>query len=87
MADRFEAFAASITGPATHAFTVTPHATNPLADVTRALWIGVGGNVTCRLSGSGSDVTFLNVPDGTLLPIRATHVRATSTASNIIGMV
>ena len=86
MADRFSTYSAGLESPASHAFAVTGHATNPLAEVTRAVWVGTGGDLVVRLAGSSADVTFANVPSGTCLPIRASHVRV-STASDIVALV
>ncbi len=73
--------------PAERAFTVTPHDTNPLANITRGLYVGSTGDVTCRLKGDTSDVVFSSVPAGALLPFRIEYVRTTgTTASDIVGV-
>ena len=51
------------------------------------LWVGTGGDVVVRLADDDEDQTFLNVPDGTLLPIRPTIVRDTTTADDMIGLL
>ena len=51
-------------------------------DVCRSVFIGSGGNVVLQLADSGS-ITFKNVDDGTILPIRAARVSGSSTASDI----
>ena len=56
-----------------------------LAHVTRALYVGVGGDVAVRML-DGSVVTLLNVPSGTLLPLRVSRVLPASTASSILGL-
>jgi hypothetical protein len=52
---------------------------------TRALWVGVGGDieVTSRL---GSTFVLKNVSDGTLLPIHAMQLGALTTADEIIAL-
>jgi hypothetical protein len=69
--------------PAGNAAAITP-GSSPLAEVTRALYIGGAGNVTVTMKG-GQSVTFTALPAGAILPIRATHVTA-ATASAIIGL-
>ena len=49
-----------------------------------ALYVGVGGTVVVA-DILGNSETFLNVPDGTFLPITATKVLSTgTTATNIV---
>ena len=66
---------------------VTPHDTNELADVTKALYVGGAGNVSVIATDDSVAVTFVGVPAGSVLPVRAKIVRSTSTtASNIVAM-
>ena len=77
----------SSSAPAIDAFAITPHDTNALAEVPRAIWVGTGGDLEVITAG-GTTVVFTNVPDGTLIPIRATHVKADNTdADDIVGLV
>lgn len=85
MADPYNNFLDTVTAPARDAAAVTTHNTNPLpGGVCKALYIGGAGNVACRLVDSESDVTFTGIAAGTILPVRATHVRTTSTTATAI---
>lgn len=78
--------AAQVDMPHSHAFVVTPHDTNDLAFSTRALYIGVTGDVKVNMVGGEAGITFKAVPVG-VLPIRATLVASTgTTATNIVGL-
>lgn len=58
-----------------------------LAHTSRALWVGTGGTVVCNLASSTANpATFLNVADGTLLPIRVTGFTTATTASGIVSL-
>jgi hypothetical protein len=74
--------------PAHGGFAVTPHDTT-LFDATRvvrALYVGVGGTVVA-LTSADQVLTFLNVPSGSILPVRCKRVNSTSTtATNIIAL-
>ena len=72
--------------PAAFGEAVTPHDSNELTAVTRGLWVGTGGDVKVVLFG-GQTITFPNVQDGTLLPIRVRQVFSTGTdADDIVGL-
>lgn len=91
-ADRFSDAQPGLESPAFHAEQITPNA-NALAHVARALYIGVAGNLTVKMKGSGNEVHFTNVPVG-IFPISVTHVLAssvgspttTTTASGIVSL-
>jgi hypothetical protein len=55
-------------------------------ETTRALYIGVGGNLTVTMA-YGNDVTFVGLAAGTILPIQVTKCLATgSTAASILAL-
>lgn len=73
--------------PSRAPFAITPHDSNELSVIPKALYVGTGGTVILRGIGGASDVTFTNVSDGQVLDVRAQFVRATgTTASDIIGL-
>jgi len=84
--DVFSRFRQENFSPLTHAVAVTPHNTNELSYVTRAVYVGGLGDVAVTMQDSGN-VTFADVPAGTILPIRVKIVKATgTTATDIIGL-
>ncbi len=69
------------------AFAVTPHDSNELAAVTRALWVGGAGNLVVMFSGDSATVTLVGVAAGTLLPIQVKLVHTSTTATSIVALV
>lgn len=87
MDDRFGTFSDSVSSPANSAVAVTPHDSNALPFLPKALYVGTGGDITLRAKYDDADVVFVGVPSGAMLSVRATHVRATGTsASDIVAM-
>ena len=87
MSDPFASHADSVAAPARHAFAVTPHATNALNPIPKALFVGTGGDVVLRSIAGTADVTFRNVASGQVLDVRAKYVRAAgTTAADIVGL-
>jgi hypothetical protein len=84
MADSFAKHTRSLTSPPEHAAAVTP-ADLDLAQVTRALYVGLGGDLAVRMQDGGS-VTFAGVPAGTLLPLRVVRVLPATTAGGIVAL-
>ena len=75
---------AAATAPAGYGVAVTP-SDSVVIPMTRALYVGVGGNV--RVTDINGDVTYANVPAGSILPIQVSRVFATSTtASSIVAL-
>ena len=69
------------------AFAVTPHDTNVLAAVSRALYVGGGGTLVVRFVGDSSTVSLVGVLSGTLLPIQVDLVHTTTSATSIVALV
>ena len=87
MPDRFDQTATGLTGPASHAFSITPHDVNDLPEVTRAVYVGSAGHLAVVLA-SGAAVTFSNLSGGSVLPARIRQVRVTgTTAGALLGLV
>lgn len=52
----------------------------------RALYIGTGGTLALKLGDDSSAVSFTNVPNGTLLPVRAKNAMSTG-SSGVSGVI
>lgn len=75
----------SLVSPPQDAFDITPGA--DIKSVTRAIYVGTGGDLVVTMYGGGNTVTFTNIPDGTLMPLRITAVAASgTTAAGIVGL-
>ena len=83
MNDPYQSFADSAADPARRAFAVVPSDTAELALLPKALLIGGAGAVVLRPVDSPADVTVA-VAAGQIVPIRASHVRATGTTATAI---
>lgn len=65
---------------------VTPSDTVELTNVSRAIYVGTGGNVVA-IRQDGVSVTIPSVPSGTILPIRAKRIASTgTTATGIVAL-
>lgn len=77
----------SVVAPASDCFSITPNDSGDLPKATKALFIGVGGDVVLRPVSGDTDITFRNLPDGSVLDVRVRAVRSTgTTAANLIGL-
>ncbi|SOC91600.1 hypothetical protein SAMN05216358_1719 [Rhizobium sp. AN5] len=86
MAETYTHHSAGLESPASHGFDIVPDDTNLLPSVTRAIYVGNGGQL-CLTLLSGATVTFQNLPAGSLLPVRATRVFSTrTTATGLVGL-
>ncbi|WP_431321110.1 spike base protein, RCAP_Rcc01079 family [Rhizobium sp. YTU87027] len=86
MSDRFASHAPSLTGPASAGFAVLPNDNLDLVEITRALYVGIGGELVVTMA-SGQTLTFASVSDGSMLPLRISRVHATgTTAESILGL-
>jgi len=85
MSDPYAELSASLTSPASGAFAIVPHDTNSLPQTTRALYVGIGGDLTVEMHWGGV-ISFANLPDAALLPVRVNKVLAATTAASIVGL-
>jgi hypothetical protein len=81
--DTFKDYPTTPTSPIHDAAAVTPSDTAPLAETTRALYVGQSGDVALVTAG-GQSVTFTAVPAGSILPLRAAKILATGTTAGAI---
>jgi hypothetical protein len=86
MTDPYADQSTSLTSPASGAFAIEPHDSDALPLTTRALYVGIGGDLVVEMQW-GAVVNFANVPDGALLPVRVNKVLAATTAASIVGLV
>ncbi|MCE7028490.1 spike base protein, RCAP_Rcc01079 family [Jiella avicenniae] len=83
--DRYSAVGAN--GPGEICFPITPADGADLQYVTRAIYVGGAGDITIAQKYGLPNVTFVGVPAGTILPVRATRVLVTgTTATNLVGL-
>lgn len=86
MADAFQASRKGLTSPADEFAAVVPDSAADLpGGLTRALYVGTGGDLIVQ-GRDGINVTFKNVMDGAMLPIRVARVMATSTAADLVAL-
>ena len=86
MIDMFKTHARSLTSPPEDAASITPgDAGCELSHVTRALYVGVSGDLALLMQG-GATVVLRGVPSGSFLPLRVRQVLAAGTsADGIVG--
>jgi len=51
----------------------------------RALWVGTAGNLDVVMA-DGTEIRFTGVLGGTLLPIRVSKVKSSSTVGSLVGL-
>ena len=86
MPDRFVNVQASLSGPASSGFAITPSDAADLPETTRAIYVGTGGDLCVRML-TGETLTFVAVAPASLLPVRATRVLSSgTTAANLVGL-
>ena len=84
--DQFKDFPATLTSPATNAVDVVPNDGVPMANISRAIFVGQTGDISLEMQ-SGQIVTFQNVQGGSILALRTLKVRQTgTTASGIVSL-
>lgn len=84
----FDNFADNPTAPSLDCFAITPDDGLEFPKVTKALYIGQGGDVVLRPALGDQDVLFRNLPSGSTLDVRVRAIRASgTTASALVGLI
>lgn len=87
MADQFANHNPGLEAPARQAYAIgTASYGTALPETVRALYVGTGGAVVADMAG-GNTITFDNVQDGSILPIRVLSLGTATTATGIVGLV
>lgn len=85
MADLYSKSSPGLTSPAIDGAMIAPNDGVDLIHVTRALYVGTGGQIAAELA-SGTPINLVGVTGGSLLPIRVRKILATgTTATNLVG--
>lgn len=83
MVDRFSSASDTAVSPAREMFLITPHATNEIDPLPKAIRADGAGVIVLQAVGSGSDVT-INVVAGERIDVRAKYIRASGTTVSVI---
>ena len=83
MADNFASRASGLGASARGGFAVAASDSVDLPHETRAIYVGSSGDLSVVLV-DGSTVTLAGVLAGSLVPVRATRVKATSTTATLL---
>ena len=83
--DSFVQYQTGLDSPYRHAVAITPHDSTELSFVSRAIYVGVAGDITL-LTAEGETVLLKFAPVG-VLRVRARRVNATATtATNLVAL-
>jgi len=83
----FDNFADNPIAPALSCFAVVADDETDLPAITKALYVGTGGDIVLRSARGEEDVTFRNVPSGYILDVRVRAVRSSGTsAADLVGL-
>jgi hypothetical protein len=73
--------------PSPSFFAITPSDTAGFSVMARAVYVGGDGNVAV-VAPNGDAVTFVGAKAGSVIPVNAIRVNATSTtATNLVGLI
>ena len=85
--DAFHDLSDSSITPSENCFTITPSDNNELSHLTKAIYIGGGGDLALLIGASQTPVTFRNTVAGSVLDVRVRGVMSTgTTATDLVGL-
>lgn len=86
-ADSFTGYSDSPFAPASTCFAINPSDSADLDAVTKAVYVGTGGDLVVRPVAGAADVVFRNVPSGGIIDVRVKAIRASgTTALDLVGL-
>jgi hypothetical protein len=81
-------FNLGVSSPARKSFNITPADGVDLPTITRAIYVGLLGDIVVMLADDTGTVTLKSVPGGSLLPLQIRRVQATgTTAGFLVGLI
>jgi hypothetical protein len=83
MADNFASRASGLGAPARGGFAVAPSDSVDLPHETRGIYVGGSGDLALLLV-DGSAIVLAGIVGGSLVPVRATRVKATNTTATLL---
>ncbi len=83
MAENYAGRAGGLGAPARGGFAVTPSDTVDLPRETRALYVGMSGDLSLVMA-DGSSIVLGGIVAGSLVPVRVTRVKATNTTAGLL---
>ncbi len=81
MSDPYKNLGLSLSSPAVSAHEITPNDATDLPSTSRAIWVGVAGDLAVRMA-NGEEVTLTGAIG--VLPIRVERVLATGTTASAV---
>lgn len=85
--DPFLHLGQSSMAPSENCFAIVPNDTSELPYLTKAVYIGKGGDLVLLVGKSQQPVTFRNVLSGSVLDVRVRAVMSTGTsAGDLVGL-
>lgn len=85
--DAYHGLAPSSITPSENCFPITPSDLESLPFLTKAIYIGRGGDLVLVIGNSQDAVTFRNVVQGSVLDVRVRAVKSTgTTAGDLVGL-
>lgn len=85
--DAFAMHSRAAVDPARNAFALTPHDSEALTMLPRAIYVGTGGDIVLRAIDGDADVVLKNIASGQVIDIRALYIRAAgTTAADLVAL-
>ncbi len=86
--DRFRNSSDSVSHPARSLIEIDTTSSAILAETTKAIFVGTGGDIAVRAADDDTFVVLRNVASGSIIPVRAQQVDpAQTTAANLVGLL